>query len=91
MAGELLAAGEQLYYQDLVYSRQVAERATGAPGESSGTSRAGADSCVVEVAHRDGRTWRVALENKLFDGVVASCGKNPATKPGWAVTDLVAS
>lgn len=91
VAGELLAAGEQLYYQDLVYARQVAERATGAHGESSGTSRPGADTCVVEVAHRDGRTWRVALENKLFDGVVASCGKNPATKPGWVVTDLAAS
>ncbi|ERS39601.1 MULTISPECIES: sucrase ferredoxin [Corynebacterium] len=91
VAGELLAAGEYLSYQDLVYARQVAERATGAPGESSGTGGPGADSRVVEVAHRDGRTWRVALEQQLFDGVVASCGKNPATKPGWAVTDLAAS
>ena len=49
------------------------------------------ETCAVEVGHRDGRVWQVRLENKLFDGVVASCGKNPATKPGWVVTGMTMS
>ena len=77
VAGQLIGAGETLYYQDLVSAQQV--------------ETLDDDAAVVEVCHREGRAWHVTLAQELFDGVVASCGKNPATKPGWVVTGMTMS
>lgn len=95
VARQLLEAGEQLHYQDLVFARRldVSDTSTGTD-TGTGTDKdtdTGTEICVVEVGHRDGRVWHVMLEHTLFDGVVASCGNNPATKPGWVVTDVAAS
>ena len=83
VAGQLLEAGEQLHYQDLVFAQRLESSDANADTDT--------ETCAVEVGHRDGRVWQVRLENKLFDGVVASCGKNPATKPGWVVTGMTMS
>ena len=77
VAGQLIGAGKRLYYQDLVSAQQV--------------ETLDDDAAVVEVCHRDGRAWHVTLAQELFDGVVASCGKNPAMKPGWVVTGMTMS
>lgn len=46
---------------------------------------ADAGSGPVRVSHRDGRHWEIELVQREYDGIVASCGKEPKSSLIWEV------
>ena len=102
VAQQLIAAGEELCYDDLEVAYDAPGRLESQLRDGGGAGRAETSDAQPEIPvaqpeattwkvhHRDGRRWLVTVERQVTRDIIASCGALPADQDSYVATAVEA-